>query len=107
MIELALIFAVWLVDAGYAQHLVPDVALLTNVTHEKRPFQMAYGTIWSSHRGKCKADKLVLHCIKPTMLTALNLLYKLYFFQGLPSYGPELMTLLSVPRASLARLDRC
>ena len=61
MIELALIFAVWLIDAGYAQHLVPDVSLLTNVRNDKRPFQTAKGTIWSSHRGKFKAGKLVLN----------------------------------------------
>ena len=36
------------------------------------------------------------------VLTALNLLYN-YFFQGLPSCGPGLMTLLSLPRTSLAR----
>jgi hypothetical protein len=32
---------VWLINAGCAQHLVPDIALLTNVRHKKQPFQTA------------------------------------------------------------------
>ncbi|XP_021304594.1 uncharacterized protein LOC8068402 isoform X2 [Sorghum bicolor] len=52
---------VWLIDTGCAQHLVSDVTLLTNVRNDKRPFETAKGTIWSSHRGKFKAGKLVLN----------------------------------------------
>lgn len=52
---------VWIIDTGCARHLVPDVSLLTNPRHDRQPFQSAQGTIWSSHRGKVKAGKLMLN----------------------------------------------